>query len=341
MKKLAHLLLTLAVVAALGWALWRGFHSSPNGKKEEPEAAAAGEEKEEHEDFTVTLEKEKWKALDFEMAEPVKTELVPHRVAFGRVLDPTALVTLDGDLAAAEAALTASQAENERNQKLFAAGENTSRKAVETAQAQFRSDEIKLASLRRAALLQWGASFASGDTAARHAMAEALVHGDSGLVRVDLLPGDILTETPKAARLAVLGREQQPIVTSFISPAADTDARTQAQGFILRVDKPPFPLRPGMSLTAWLELNEKPRAGFELPRSAILRHDGRTWVFVQEEEEKFVRKPVTLDTPLGEDKGWFVATDGGIKADDLLVLAGAEVLLSEEMKAAGGSAEEP
>ena len=73
-----------------------------------------------------------------------------------------------------------------------------------------------------------------------------------------------------------------------------------------------------------------------MPRSAVLRHDGRTWVFAQAEEEKFVRKPVTLDTPLDGEKGWFVAECGGIEAGDKLVVTGAQSLLSEELKAQGG-----
>jgi hypothetical protein len=136
----------------------------------------------------------------------------------------------------------------------------------------------------------------------------------------------------------VLGREQQPVETQSISPAADVDPKTQAQGYLLRVDHPRFPLRPGMALTAWLELAEDARSGFAIPRSAVLRHDGRTWVYVQEDEEKFLRKPVTLDSPLEEDKGWFVAAEGGgVKAEDQLVTAGAQTLLSEELKAQGGA----
>ena len=343
MKAFAHFILIALVLAALSWALWRGFKQPHEGEAEIKSAEVAGDaaKEEAHEEFTVTLEKEKWKALGFEMAEPEKAELAPRRMAFGRVLDPTPLVTLDSDLAAIEAALTASRAEYERTQKLLATGENTSRKSAETAEAQFRADEIKAGGISRAALLQWGATLSSMGDPVRHRFVEALVRGEAAVVRVDLLPGDALTETPRAARLLVLGREQTPVDTAFISPAADADPRTQAQGFILRVEKPPFALRPGMALTAWLELPEKPREGFALPRSAVLRHDGRTWIFVQEEEEKFVRKPVALDTPLDGEKGWFIPAHGGLKADDLIVVEGAQVLLSEEMKAAsGGAAEE-
>jgi hypothetical protein len=342
MKRFAQLIIVAAVLGTLSWALWRGFtHHRESGKDAPAEGAPAAqaEKEQEHGNAGVSLEKEKWEGLGIELAGPEKTELAPRRVAYGRVLDPTPLVTLDGDLAAVEAAIAASRAEFERTQKLLAAGENTSRKIFETAEAQFRADEIKADNLRRQAALQWGSTISAGDPAKRRAFVEALVRGETALVRADLLPGDTVTDAPRAARLLVLGREQQPIETENILPAADADPRTQAQGFIILVEKPPFALRPGMALTAWLELPEKPRAGFLVPRSAVLRHDGRTWVFVQaEEEEKFIRKPIVLDSPL--EKGWFIgAEDGGLEADDRVVVTGPQILLSEEMKAAAGTAE--
>ena len=344
MKRLLNILITLALLAALGWVLWRGFNlhrekaeeATKEHEKGEAEKKAAGEP----EAFVVKLEKDKWKALGVEMAEPEKAELKPQRVAFGRVMDPVPLVTLDGDLASAEAALSASRAEYERTQSLQKAGEGISRKVAETAEAQFRADEIKADGLRRRTRLEWGATFSALETAERRSLVEQLVRGDAALVRVDLLPGDALAELPVSARLSVLGREAEMIGTKNITPATDTDAKTQAQGFVLRVEKPAFALRPGMALTAWLELAKPPQQGFALPRSSVLRHDGATWFFVQAEGEKFMRKPVTLVAPLDGEKGWFVAENGGIKADDLIVETGAQALLSEELKAQGGGEKE-
>jgi hypothetical protein len=343
MKRIVHLTLTCLVVIGLAWTLWVGVRKQKEKPAEEEATgegtAGHGEAKEEEKpkDFVVKLEKERWELLGLEKAKPEKAELKPQRIAFGRVLDPTPVVTLDGDLAAAEAALAASRAEYDRTQKLLAAGENMSRKVAETAEAQFRADEIKVAGLRHRAALEWGPAFAALDAVKRREFVDTLVTGQTALVRVDILPGDALAEQPKNARLLVLGREEQPVNTQEITPATDTDPRTQAQGFLLRVDKPPFAFRPGMALTAWLELPQEPRTGFAVLRSAVLRHDGRTWVYVHEEEDKFVRKSVILDTPLAGDK-WFVAEQGGgIKADDLLIITGAQSLLSEELKAQGGA----
>jgi len=341
-KKISQFLIIFAVLGTLSWALWRGFtHHRVSEEGSPPAESAHGEKADkepEHEAGSVALEKEKWEGLGIELGVPEKIELPPRRVAYGRVLDPTPLVTLDGDLAAIEAAIAASRAEFERTQKLLAAGENTSRKIFEAAEAQFRADEIKADNLRRQAVLQWGSAISAGDPAKRRAFVEALVRGDTALIRADLLPGDAVADTPRTTRLLVLGREQQPIETANISPAVDADPRTQAQGFIILVEKPPFALRPGMALTAWLELPEPPRPGFLVPRSAVLRHDGRTWVFVQAEEDKFVRKPIVLDSPL--EKGWFIgAENGGLEADDVMVVTGPQILLSEEMKATAGTAE--
>ncbi len=346
MKKLTHFILILGILLGLSWTLWIGFKkqaAKPLSAEPTAEAGkdgdAAAKDEDAPEDYVVKLDKAKWQALEIEKGEPEKMELKPQRVAFGRVIDPTPLITLEGDQALAEAALEASRAENERTQKLLAAGENTSRKVAETAMAQFRTDEIKVESFRRRARLEWGALLPALDPGKRREFVEQLVRGEASLIRVDILPGDALVDAPKHARIVVLGRESQPVDTDWVTPAADVDPKTQAQGYLLRVDKAPFAIQPGMALSAWLELPQKPRPGFAVPRSAILRHDGRAWIYVQEEEEKFVRKPVTLDTPLDGDKGWFLSEQGGgLKAEDLLIITGAQSLLSEELKAQGGGA---
>ena len=351
MKKIAHAFLLLAVLGALTWALWKGWTARREEDAEEHHEEAAAEEshkaedgkkeaEEEPEEAVIELSAEKAKAVGIETAMLEKTELATSRRAFGRVLDPTPLVTLDADLAGAEAALAASRAEFARSQKLLAAGENTSRKLFETAEAQFRADEIKTRNLKRQAKLQWGAALPDGDGGKRHALVEALVQGEAALARADLLTGDLVTDSPKAATIFVLGREKDPVPVTSISPAAEIDARTQAEAFILTVEKPPFPLRPGAAITAQLDFGGEKRAGYVLPRSAILRHDGRAWIYVKEKDkDEYVRKAVELDS--ASDKGWFIEAErSGLEADDAVVVQGAQVLLSNEMKAAAGSAEE-
>jgi len=335
-RKLIHLLLTLGVFAGLGYVLWIGLHKhqemAADSAATEGTPAAAEDPSAE---FTVTLDKQKTAALAIETAPPRPFTLQATRLAFGSVMDPSPLITLDGDLTAAEAALGASQAENERTMAL-AATHDASKQSAEAAEARFLADKVKVDGLIRGAQIQWGVIF-TRDTANRRTFINDLVTGSVALIRVELMPGDVFVEIPTNAQIVVMGRENQPFATSEILPATVADPKTQAQGFILRVAKPPFTMRPGMALSAWLKLPGEPRSGFVIPRAAVLRHDGRAWIYVREPEDKFVRKPITLDTPLDVDQGWFITADGGLAPDDDIVSVGASSLLSEELKSQGGS----
>ena len=65
--------------------------------------------------------------------------------------------------------------------------------------------------------------------------------------------------------------------------------------------------------------------------SALVRHEGEVFVYVQTSDELFLRQEIELDHPLSE--GWFV--DEGLKPGQKLVLTGAQQLLSEELKGEG------
>ena len=339
MKKIVNLLLTLAVLVALGYVLWTGFHKHEQSGDEETtaEIPAPREALEKPEAYTVTLEKAQATALALETAKPPKIEHQARRMAYGNVIDPSPLVVLDSELTAAAAALAASKSAHDRTLALVATND-ASKQAAEASLAQFIADQIKVESLTRNGRMQWGDNF-NEDAKARRIYTDQLVKGQSALVRVETLPGDGLTDLPKSATLVIPGHSAQPIVCTDLQPATTTDPKTQSQGYLLRIDQPPFPLRPGTALTAWLELHGPPRSGFAVPSSAILRHDGRTWVYVQEDEEKYVRKPITLDAPLEDGPGWFVPSGDSLDAEDVVVTTGAATLLSEELKAQGAAPE--
>jgi len=337
-KKLIHLILTLSVLAGLGEVLLIGLHkqhakTTTNVAADDDAAAIPGDDK--PAEFTVRIDEQKTVALAIATKPLRMLTWQATRLAFGHVIDPSPLVTLDGDLATAEAALTASKAESERTATL-ALTNDASRQSTEAAAARFLADKIRVDGIIRNAQLQWGALF-SRDAAKRGTFINGLVSGSESLIRVDVMPGDALAEIPSSAQIVMIGRESEPISITDIQPATVADPKTQAQGFILRVVKPPFTLRPGMALTAWLELPGKPRAGFAVPRSAVLRHDGRSWVYVQRENDIYVRIPISLEAPLSADDGWFITEAGGLADDDPVVVLGASSLLSEELKAQGGA----
>jgi len=81
-------------------------------------------------------------------------------------------------------------------------------------------------------------------------------------------------------------------------------------------------------VTAYLTLPGEGQAGVTLPRNAIVRFNGTTWVYRQISEDSFERIEVTLNSPL--DNGWFVHE--GLKPADKVVATGAQQLLSDELK---------
>ncbi len=338
MKTVFRSLLVLALLATVAWGV---FHFMSARHAEPAEAADhtehAGEtEQEKPEAGVVKVDHETQERIALAVAPLEGAQSKPERVAYGRVLDPAPLLALDGEMASTEAALEMSRAANERAQGLFRAGENVARKSVESASEQLRLDEIKLQGLRRRLALEWGESLAALDAKARAQFIERLLRGSAAFVRADLSAGDNATDAPTAARVALLGREDAPITAAEVAPAATTDPKTQAQGYLLRIDSPPFPLRAGMALSARLEMPGEPEEGVTIPRSAVVRSNGRAWIYVQTGEEEFTREEVELGAP-GE-AGWFVA--GELKPGEKVVVTGAQTLLSQEAKALGGGGEE-
>jgi hypothetical protein len=65
-----------------------------------------------------------------------------------------------------------------------------------------------------------------------------------------------------------------------------------------------------------------------VPFDAVVRYQAQNWVYVQVNDSKFARRPITLSEP--GDGGWFVTA--GFRAGDRIVVVGAQTLLSEEMK---------
>ena len=118
----------------------------------------------------------------------------------------------------------------------------------------------------------------------------------------------------------------------MLGPAPSVDPQLQGKGFLFLLKTNSIQLAPGAAVSGFLELPGDKQTGVELPRNAILRFNGATWVYVQTSDEAFERREVKLDSPLSE--GWFVRE--GLKPGDKVVVVSAQELLSEEQKGQAG-----
>jgi hypothetical protein len=228
----------------------------------------------------------------------------------------------------AEAASVASRSDYERTKTLFQENENASRKALEQALAQFTADQLHVRSADRQLSAEWGDVVSTLSREEQDTLFERLSKRKTVLVRVSLLPGEILGAHPKGARVMLAGAEEKFVQTSQVFEAPQIDAKGQGQGFMLRLEDAGPLFGPGAAVTAYLELGGEAKRGVEIPRSAIIRHSGKNWVYTQLDESHLARREVSLDRPT--KGGWFSTSDLGKKPQ--IVVEGPQTLLSEELK---------
>lgn len=271
-------------------------------------------------------------------------------------LAPADRITLGERLAGAKAevesgkaTLAAARAALDRARTLNADEKNVSDRIVQEAEARVTGEqahltaagqsvkliESSLASTRDAAiplkverggqvvdvLAHPGESLESGQPILRVARFDQL------LARVDIPAGETVTSTIAVANISPLGQESHLIRGERVALAALVDPKTQGQPFLFRVPNPSSTLRPGLSVTAYLEIPGAARRGVVVPQSAIVRQSGKAWVYVQMGDDQFARREVALEEPAGD--GRFTRS---LAPGDGLVITGAQTLLSEEFK---------
>ena len=259
---------------------------------------------------------------------------------FGRVLDPGPLAALVTEGATARAALQASTKEYERVKTLFSQNQNASARAFETAEAAMNKDRVAVESVQWRLLAGWGKEIASRPDLS--AFVASLAARQAALIRVDVPLGDRPKAPPVGGRVAPVGAPENVIEAQILGSAPTTDPQSQTEGYLFLVGatprgrpssgqaQGPAPT-PGAALVAWLALPGEVRSGVIVPRDAVLRHQGETFVYLQR-DDVFQRKAVTLERPVGN--GWFSGKD--LKPQENVVVIGAQELLSEELKGQGG-----
>jgi hypothetical protein len=317
---------TLLVAAGLIFAyLMASKEHTQEAEREKPVASESRVKREANGEVSIQLDVDAQKRIGLQMAMLAATQFRPEIKAYGRVLDPATLSAGVADLFSARAVAEASQKELARS-KTLAEQNNASTRALQAAQAAASRDSAQAESARARFVVAWGKVIADREDSTK--FVESLASGESALVRVDLLAGDVLASPPKSARLFAVSDESNPVEAQFVSVAPAIDPQSQGQGFFFLVttNRPPF--SPGASVTAYVPQPGEPLTGVEIPRDAVVRFNGRAWIYLQTSEQTFARREIGLDHPIAN--GWFVTR--GIRPNDRIVTDGAQLLFSEEQK---------
>jgi hypothetical protein len=258
------------------------------------------------------------------LAKTVETMVTPEVQTFGRVLDPTPLITLIAELETARATSAASDKELERAQKLFAAGGNASAQVVETAEANASRDHAAVSSAQARLLATWGQSIVKN----QESIGKALEAGAT-LARLDVLQGEKVGDSPKTARLSLSG-SGEVFDAEVLGAAPVADPQVQGASFLVLVRDQVLPA--GAALRGTLPGPGEAAKVLIAPRSSIVYHQGSAWVFVLGEEDTFERKLVGVGHAIGDEN---VVITQGLEADEQIVATGAQQLLAAELQAGG------
>ncbi len=315
-------------VLAGGVAVWLfvSNHDKPAKEEEKVQSKSHVQHGTNGETF-LKLDKETQEHAGLKTAVLEAAELKPELKAFGRVVDPSSLATSLTEIAGTRAQFEASAKEAERIKTLFGQNQNVSARALETAEAAVKRDHLAVEAAQLRLVTGWGKSIA--DRPDLDVFIHSLVTQEAALVRIDVPASEKLESAPIGARLALLSESDTPINAEFLGAAVSAAPQTLGRGFLFLIKGKPIPVN--AAVIAYLSLPGETQKGVIVPRDAIVRHHGEAFVYVQSGDEQFERKELELAHPLA--KGWFTeAFKPGVK----VIVTGAQQLLSEELKGAGG-----
>jgi hypothetical protein len=257
------------------------------------------------------------------VASPTATVITPEVTGYGRVLDPVPFVALATDAEAAQSSADASASELARVTTLHDQGENASLQALEAARAAAQRDGTQVMAARARLISGWGREAAGRPDFA--ALSRDLADGKATLLRIDLPPEDALASPPPTAQVSPLAGAPAWREATVLGAAPVTDAQILGSSY-LAVNRGQ-PLAIGTTLRARMAKPGQPQAALLVPRDALVRYEGGTFVYIQKEKGGYEKRLIEIAQTVPEG----VVVTSGIEAKDHIVVAGAQQLLATEV----------
>jgi hypothetical protein len=313
--------ISLVLTLSLGLALWAGCAKSNDPDDQPPanpqNAATAVSE-------GVTIDAATQARLGLESVIPLPAQWEPEVTAYGVVMDPAALAGAAAELTAASLTAEASAREYSRLE-LLASQNNASVRALETARTTAQQDELARVTGLAKFKAQWGSVLAGRITA----ILPLVSSNQAALVRMDLPAGDNPVVPPLSAQIMLSVGQTNPVSAQYLDTLPGVDPQSQGKSYLFLVNDLSLP--PNAAVTGFLRVPGEPVKGVTIPASAILRYEGRGWVYVQTGTNHFQREPIPLDYPVVD--GWFVPDNQPITNG--VVITGAQTVLSAELSGGG------
>lgn len=330
------------IIAVLSWTLIYfardELRGEPAGHEDEIETTSAAGIDRGRAVVRVPAESQKASGIATQALKAARSEAAIE--VYGMVMNLQPLAELRGRYLAAaaearalRAAMAAAESEYGRMEMLHRDDRNVSEQALKSAEARYRTELARLAaaqqgaaSIRDAMRSTWGDAITGWATRPDSPMLEALLQQRAFLVQL-VLPYD-LPKSAARAKISVapaMARETARFAR-FVADSPQVDPGLPGETYFYLVQGGGF--RAGMRVAARVGLDGAPVAGVIVPAQAVVWHAGKAWTYLKQDEQTFARHEVSAAEEL--DGGWFNA--GGFQAGDEVVVSGAQLLLSEELK---------
>lgn len=268
------------------------------------------------------------------------------------------LATAESELASSTASASASQEAYNRTRILNADNKNVSDRALQDARSRLEGDQARLRAAQETVRQIKAALQSSDPTGTRPLVVERggevveliaqpgesiepgspilrVARMNDLLARIQIPVGEHLPASVTSARVVPVGFGNQPIAATRVAATPAIDPRIQGEAFWFRLQGSRFGLRPGVAVTAYFSVPGERSTGVIVPQSAIVRYQGLGFAYIQTSADRFVRKQISFDHPNGN--GFF--TTENFHPGDRVVVAGAQSLLSEQLKSQIGEEE--
>ena len=321
----------LLMLTASTWVGTTQFGQAQLVTQPQPAGSAVGDP------TTVTLSPEQQKQIGLQTAVLIVEPHPEQFRAYGAVLDIARVTELTNSYANAQAQLQMTQARFDVAKSAFERARSLAqsaalpRKDAEAAEGTFRTEQAALTAaepqvrtLAATAQQEWGPLIGKA-IIERSPTVVRLIERERFLVQVTLQPGITLVDPPRTALAQAPARDAN-IDLQYLSPATRTDARIQGVSYFFTAQGDSG-LLPGMNTTVYVP-SGKTYDGVFVEDTAIVRWQGRSWVYPRVGPEVFKRHPISTDQPVSDDD--YVVRD--LPAGAEIVTRGAQVLLSEEAK---------
>jgi hypothetical protein len=334
------LLIASAVfVAGAGGYIYRTMNEAPGASAAPASAPQSKRVQTVNGETVVIIATDVQRASHIDVGSLATSVLQPESTAYATVIDLQPLFDLRNRSAAARADRASAQAQAEasrpqyaRDRALFEDDRNVSQKSLQEARAVMKTDQAKLqaaeaaqngldATLRQ----QFGDALASAATAPVSDLFRQLLAGRAVVLRVTL-PANDGASAP--VHITVDGLDGQPVSARRLSASPQGDPAVQGNPYLYAAGSA---LPVGTRTTARVPLGEKSTPGLLIPASAVVWYGGQPWVYVRTAADRFTRRYVP--SVLAVDRGIIVTS--GFRAGDSVVIRGAQLLLSEELRPQG------